>query len=181
MHASDSVWLMNSLAAWITVLALGCSERTPEGGAGAGGTGSPTGSGGSESTGAGGTESSTGGAGGSGGAGGGSGACLEPVSCPGVDRNEKPVITCVEPNEATAGTPFVLHLFGTHLQEENGLDTKIAFSGDPVAGGNVRNGVPVSPCHLTVDIDAGFFAGPGQVEIAAITGVQSDPATLTLK
>jgi hypothetical protein len=106
-------------------------------------------------------------------------ACAEPASCPGIDRTVAPEITCASP-ELRAGVAVTLHLFGLRLQDARG-STKVSFSGDPIRSGNVLNGTPLSPCHLEVDVPAGFAAGEGRVEVRAITGTQSPPYVLDVR
>ena len=108
-------------------------------------------------------------------------SCAEPASCPGIDRSKTPEITCLSPNEAAKSAAFTLHLFGRYLQDSGGATTKVSFDGPSVAGGNVLNGVPVSPCHVTVEVPAGFLAGAGPVKVYAITASQSPAFELAIK
>lgn len=115
--------------------------------------------------------------------------CQEPVPCPSADSSKMPVITCISPREVMTNTSFTLHLFGSYLQDDRFVDGKSAttkVSLDATApqnglGGNVYNGVPITACHLTVEVDEKTFVVPDSVKITAITAIGSDPSTLTIK
>ncbi len=108
-------------------------------------------------------------------------SCGEPTSCPGIDRSRAPEITCISPDAVVKSAAFTLHIFGRYVQDVGGAKTKISFDGASVAGGNVLAGAPVSPCHVTVDVPAGFLAGAGPVKVYAVTAFQSEAFELAVK
>lgn len=107
--------------------------------------------------------------------------CAEPPSCPGVDRTKAPNISCHTPTEVVSGQAATLHLFGTYLQDTAGQATKVAFSGPAVVGGNVVDSVPVSACHLEIQIPSGMLSGSGAVEVRAITGTPSNVVSIDVR
>lgn len=152
----------------------GGSSAAGSGGSGGRGTGGAVGSGG---TGGGGT----GGAVGSGGTGGNAGACGEPVSCEGYDDRPDAglaaVITCLSPSSVSANAPFTLAIYGHHLATGAGQPAIVTFdSHDP------SNGVPVTACHIDVQVPANQLATPGQVSVVVSPGgwIHSASAPLTV-
>lgn len=139
---------------------------------GAGGSGGLGGGGaaGSSAAGSGGTGGrGTGGAVGSGGAGGNAGACGEPVSCEGYDDGPDAglaaVVTCLSPSSVSANAPFTLAIYGHHLATGAGQPAIVTFdSHDP------SNGVPVTACHIDVQVPANQLATSGQVSIVVSPG-----------
>lgn len=138
------------------------SSAAGSGGTGGRGTGGAVGSGG---TGGGGP----GGAAGSGGTGGNAGACGEPVSCEGYDDGPDAglaaVVTCLSPSSVSANAPFTLAIYGHHLATGAGQPAIVTFdSHDP------SNGVPVTACHIDVQVPANQLATSGQVSIVVSPG-----------
>jgi hypothetical protein len=154
----------------------GGSSAAGSGGTGDGGTGGAVGSGGTGGGGTGGAVGSggtggggTGGAVGSGGTGGNAGACGEPVSCEGydnrLDAGLAAVVTCLSPSSVSANAPFTLAIYGHHLATGAGEPAIVTFdSHDP------SNGVPVTACHIDVQVPANQLATPGQISIVVSPG-----------
>jgi hypothetical protein len=175
---------------------------------GVAGTGSSSGHGGSAgqagrgSGGAGGAESGQGGTqGGSGGTGdrggsggenagtgggamgGMSGSCGEPSACEGYDNRPNAglvaVIACLSPNSTPANTPLTLDIFGQHLAVSANMNAVVI-----VAAGAPINGVPVTACHLRVQLPADRIATARPVSVVVSPGGfirDSSPASLTVQ
>lgn len=75
-----------------------------------------------------------------------------------------------------AGEAFTLHIYGTYLQDSRGVNTKVGLNGETGI-----EGIPVSACHLKLDIPSGHFAAPTDVEVVVVTGQQSSPAMLRVR
>jgi hypothetical protein len=169
----------------VTALALGVAscDGTARGGGDAGGGGA-AGAGNRGGAGGRGGVGGPGGGGGSGGGGGGAaGTCGEPTSCEGYDNRSggglAAVISCLAPDTISRGVPATLQIYGHHLATAPGALALVTFG-----GGAPLNGVPVTACHLTVQILAGQIVSPGQVAVVVSPGgfVQaSQAATLTVE
>lgn len=107
---------------------------------------------------------------------GATGACGEPTTCPPPDATKKPQISCMTPDRVKVGEAVTLHIFGTHLQDSRGGNTKVALDGTTGI-----EGIPRSPCHLTLDIPGGYFTSAKDVAVNVATAVESDTATLPVR
>ncbi len=140
----------------------------------AGAAGSSGGAGGGEAGGGGGGgaggHGGTGGAGAAGGSAGAGGAtpCGDPASCEAYDNRPdghlSAEIACLAPDTATANAAFTLSVYGHHLAT-GATDNAIV-----TVGGVPLNGVPASPCHLTVSVPASAIPSPGQVPVVVSPG-----------
>ena len=97
------------------------------------------------------------------------GACGEPVSCEGYDDGPDAglaaVVTCLSPSSVSANAPFTLAIYGHHLATGAGQPAIVTFdSHDP------SNGVPVTACHIDVQVPANQLATSGQVSIVVSPG-----------
>ena len=140
-------------------------------------TGGSLGTGGSVA--AGGSTSS----GGSTGTGGTTGQCGEPVPCDGFDdrpdANLMASISCLSPGAAPASAPLVLSIYGHHLATGPGNNAIVTLG-----SGLALNGVPITACHLDVQVPANQISAPGQVPVVVSPGgwiLQSPPLLLTLR
>jgi hypothetical protein len=135
------------------------------------GTGGSVGTGGMVST------------GGSAGTGGSTGSCAEPIPCEGfdngVDANLTALISCLSPSTAPSNATLTLSIYGHHLAtgpSDNAIVT--------VGSGSPLNGVPVTACHLNVQVPAGQLSAPGQVPVTVSPGgwiLDSAPTLLTIR
>jgi len=171
--------------------ACGSSSAT----SGQGGAGGNAGAGGAAGTNSGeaGKAGAAGGGAGNGGAAGGdagaaggsagtSGACAEPVPCDGYDDRPDAhlaaAISCLSPNSVAANAPFTLAIYGHHLATGAGQYAIVTLdSGTPL------NGVPVTACHLDVQVPADQVATARQASVVVSPGgwtLPSPPALLTV-
>ena len=149
-------------------------------GGGAGTSGGNAGNAGAAGGGAGASGGNAGAAGG--GAAGTTGACAEPVPCEGYDDRPDAhlaaAITCLSPSEARTNAPFTLAIYGHHLATGAGQDAIVTLdSGTPL------NGVPVTACHLDVQVPADQLTAARQVSVVVSPGgwtLASPPALLTV-
>ena len=183
----------------MALVSAACSGSTTSGQGGAGGH-SPTGAGGHAGAAGGGAGGHAGAAGGgagtsggnagsaghAGGAGGGAagatGACAEPVPCEGYDNRPDAhlaaEISCLSPSAVLANAPFTLAIYGHHLATGAGQYAIVTLdSGTPL------NGVPVTACHLDVQVPADQVATARQAAVVVSPGgwtQDSPPALLTV-
>jgi hypothetical protein len=134
-----------------------------DGGVGIGGRGGSTGIDGG--VGVGGTI----GTGGSMGTGGITGTCAEPMPCEGFDNrpdaNLSALISCLSPSTVPSNAMLTLSIYGHHLAtgpSDNALVT--------VGSGSPLNGVPVTACHLNVQVPANQLSASGQVPVTVSPG-----------
>ena len=116
-----------------------------------------------------------------GGKGGVSGSCSEPSACEGYDNQLGVVaaIACLSPSSTPVNAPFTLDIFGHHLATGATMNAVIT-----VASGTPLNGVPMSACHLRVQVPADQIATAKQVKIVVAPGgfiQDSSPAWLTVQ
>jgi hypothetical protein len=155
----------------IAISAYGCARSSGtrkgttlgSGGAGSGGiaTGGMPGTGGSETGGSTGIDG--------GGTGGIADTCAEPVPCEGFDNrpdaNLTAVISCLSPRTAPANAMLTLSIYGHHLATGPSDYALIT-----IGSGSPLNGVPVTACHLNVQVPANQLLEPGQVPVTASPG-----------
>jgi hypothetical protein len=108
--------------------------------------------------------------------------CGEPISCEGYDDGPDAhidaVVTCLSPGSAPANSPLSLAIYGHHLATGPN-DYAIV-----IVGNSTLNGVPVTACHLQVEIPASAISARGQVSVEVHPGGWtggSKPAQLTLR
>jgi hypothetical protein len=154
-------------------------------GAACGSSSVTSGGGGTSGNGAGGGAGGNGGAAGNsaGGAGGGAGTCSEPVPCEGYDDGPDAhlaaEISCLAPNAVPANSAFTLAIYGHHLATGAGQYAIVT-----VGSGIALNGVPVTACHLDVQVPADQVAAPLPVSVVVSPGgwtLASAPATLSVR
>jgi hypothetical protein len=107
-------------------------------------------------------------------------ACGEPASCPAADDSKTPVISCLSPSTVQARQAFRLNIYGTYLH----IGTAGAFSLVTFDNGVPLNGALVTPCHITVDLDASVLTTAKSVNVVVAPGGragQSQPAILTVQ
>jgi hypothetical protein len=148
-------------------------------GMGGGGTGGGGTSGGGTS--GGGTSGMGGGGMGGGGTGGIGASCGEPSACEGYDNQASvvAVISCLSPSSTAANTPLTLDIFGHHLAATANMNAVVT-----VGSGTPLNGVPLSACHLRVQLPANQIASPKQAQVVVSPGgfIQNSlPALLTVQ
>jgi hypothetical protein len=151
----------------IILFAGGCGTTGPAGGSGTAGTG----------------QVGTGGTTGSGGAGGTMSACAEPASCEGYDNRPDAgltaVITCLSPSVVPAGAPASIAIYGHHLATAANAPAIVTIdNGAPI------NGVPVTACHLDVQVPATQLSAARAASVVVDPGgwtLGSAPATLTVR
>ena len=164
----------------------GAGGRGGGGAPGAAGSGGAAGGGGGAAgaTGSGGA-GGVAGAGGTGtaGTGGSAGACVEPAPCDGFDDRPDAglaaVISCLSPSAAPRNAPLTLAIYGHHLAIGPGQ-----FAIVTVGSSTVLNGVPVTACHLDVQVPADQIATARQAAVVVSPGgfIQASvPATLTVQ
>ena len=167
----------------MALLCAACSGSTTTSGLGGAGGHSPTGAGGQAGAAGGGAGASGGNAGAAGGGTAGTtGACAEPVPCEGYDDRPDAhlaaAITCLSPSEARTNAPFTLTIYGHHLATGAGQYAIVTLdSGAPL------NGVPVTACHLDVQVPADQLTAARQVSVVVSPGgwtLASPPALLTV-
>jgi hypothetical protein len=115
-------------------------------------------------------------------AGGASVACAEPVPCEGYDDRPDAhlaaAISCLSPSAVPANAPFTLAIYGHHLATGAGQYAIVTLdSGTPL------NGVPVTACHLDVQVPADQIATARQASVVVSPGgwtLASPPALLTV-
>lgn len=114
---------------------------------------------------------------------GGVAACAEPSPCEGYADGPglavKAVISCLSPSTATANAPLSLAIYGQHLATDPNCCSIVVLDDH-----TVLNGVPISACHLEVQISAEQIPTPKQVSVVVSPGgwtIGSAPAVLTLR
>jgi hypothetical protein len=89
------------------------------------------------------------------------------------------VITCLSPSAAPRNAALTLAIYGHHLATGAGQPAIVT-----VGSGVALNGVPVTACHLDVQVPANQLATAGQAAVVVSPGswIQSSgPATLTVQ
>ena len=114
--------------------------------------------------------------------GGTTGSCSEPVPCDGFDNgpdaNLTAAISCLSPSTAPSNAPLRLSIYGHHLAIGPGDYALIVLG-----SASLLNGVPVTACHLEVQVPANQIS-PGTVSVMVSPGgwIQaSAPVSLTLQ
>jgi len=115
--------------------------------------------------------------------GGTTGQCGEPVPCDGFDNradaNVSASVSCLWPATAPTNTPLALSIFGQHLATGPGNNAIVILGSAPPL-----NGIPVTACHLEVQVPANQLSTPGQISVVVSPGgwtLQSPPIPLTLR
>ena len=148
-------------------------------GGGAGSAGTPGGNAGNAGAAGGRAGASGGNAGEAGGAAGATGDCAEPVPCEGYDDRPDAhlaaAISCLSPSAAHTNAPLTLAIYGHHLATGAGQNAIVTLdSGSPL------NGVPVTACHLDVQVPADQFTAARQASVVVSPGgwIQASPPAL---
>jgi hypothetical protein len=105
------------------------------------------------------------------------------VPCDGYDNRPDAglaaVISCLSPATTSANVPLTLAIYGHHLATAPG-----AYAIVTIGGGIALNGVPVTACHIDVQVPADQVAMARQAPVVVSPGGwtnQSAPAFLTVQ
>jgi hypothetical protein len=95
-------------------------------------------------------------------------SCGEPTSCPPADDTKTPVISCLSPSVVQVHQAFRLNIYGQYLH----LGTSGSYSIVTLSGA-VLNGALVTPCHITVDVDATVLGTARDIQVVVSPGGRS--------
>ena len=94
------------------------------------------------------------------------------------------MISCLSPSEVAAGAPVTLSIFGHHLATAAGANAIVTIASMASGAMATLNGVPVTACHLQVQIAASDIPSARQAPVVVSPGgfvAHSDPVTLTVR
>jgi hypothetical protein len=89
------------------------------------------------------------------------------------------VISCLSPSTTPANAPLTLAIYGHHLATAPGANAIVT-----IGGGVALNGVPVTACHIDVQVPANQITMPRQAPVVVSPGGftrESAPALLTVQ